>query len=210
MDDAKALLPSKGKRHKEAPEGLEKLHARFEAVRQIDFFGSPKATDTEMLLRRLSAAGTGKRSAPSMHLSRKDFQGRTWLTRPKPEVDRVGSAWLIKKFIDEKPTFVFGTSPSAFPDAIPYDMVDVEMGHHGEDCTFETLVKRFDIRDRGVNEIAAIIHDADLADERFGRVEGVGLLAVLRGWARQGLSDDEILARGLDRFDALHCVFSAR
>lgn len=210
MKSAKTLLPRKGRRRHQAPEGLEKLHARFEAVRQIDFFECSKAADTEMLLRRLAAGGSAKSAAPTKLLPRKSYQGRRWLTRPKPEVDRVGSAWLIKKFIDEKATFVFGRDPAALPASIPYDMVDVEFGHHGEDCTFETLVKRFGITDRAVGEIAAIIHDTDLGDEKFGRVEGVGLLAVLRGWAQMGLGDDEILTRGFNCFDALHQVLSAR
>ena len=210
MSAAKALLPRKAKRLKQAPEGLDKLRARFEAVRQIDFFECPKATDAEMLLHRLTAGGSPKATTSSKLLSRKNFQGRTWLTRPKPEVDRIGSAWLIQKFIDDKATFVFGHDPAKFPDAIPYDMVDVEFGHHGDDCTFETLVKRFGIKDRAVNEIAAIIHDADLGDEKFGRMEGIGLLAVFRGWAKMGLSDKEILTRGFQCFDALYEVLKAK
>lgn len=210
MDATKALIPANGKRLKEVPEGLEKLNARIEAVRQIDFFECPRATDAEMLLRRLTGARSPSASAATRRLERKDYQGRNWLTRPKPEVDRVGSAWLIRNYIDEKPVFVFSQDPSKFPNAIPYDMVDVEFGHHGEDCTFETIVKRFSINDRAVRELAAIIHDADLGDEKFGRVEGAGLLAVLRGWARMGLNDEEILKRGFDCFDALRRVLTTR
>lgn len=210
MADARKLLPKKGKRLKEAPEGLDKLHSRIEAVRQIDFFGCPKATDVGMLLHRLATGSSKKTAASGKQLSRKDYQGRTWLTRPKPEVDRVGSAWLIQKFIDGKAAFVFSHDPAGFPEAIPYDILDVEFGHHSEDCTFETLVKRFGISDCAVHEIAAIIHDADLGDDKFGRIEGAGLLAVLRGWARMGLSDAEILKRGFDCFDALHRSLTTR
>jgi hypothetical protein len=71
----------------------------------------------------------------------KQYQGKTWLTRPRPEIDRVGSAWLISKFIDRKPKFVFASSADAFPNAIPFDMLDVEFSHHGNYCTFETLTK---------------------------------------------------------------------
>jgi hypothetical protein len=79
--------------------------------------------------------------------------GRTWLTRPRPEIDRVGSAWLIRKFIDPKASFVFGTDPAKYRNAIPYDMFEVEFSHHGEDCTFETLLKRFGIADKAIQKL---------------------------------------------------------
>src|SRR5262245_15175598 len=72
-------------------------------------------------------------------LAAKDFAGRTWLTRPRPEIDRVGSAWLIRKFLDPKARFVFAADRRRHPDALPFDILDVEFTHHGEDCTFETL-----------------------------------------------------------------------
>jgi hypothetical protein len=200
----------KGKAAKAAePDDVEKMQAKLAAIRSIDFFECPRAKVAEMQLRQLSGK-QGKAQGPMKRLSKKDFVGRTWLTRPRPEVDRVGSAWLIKRFIDEKARFVFGANAASFPSAIPYDMVDVEFGHHGDDCSFETLVKRFGIAERGVAKLAEVIHDADLGDGKFGRTEGTGLLAILRGWAVGNLSDDEILARGFECFDALHQAFSRR
>ncbi len=78
------------------------------------------------------------------------FKGKTWLTRPRPGIDRAGSAWLIRKFIDPKARFDFGTQPSKHPNALPFDMLNVEFSHQGDDCTFETLVKRFGIADPAV------------------------------------------------------------
>jgi hypothetical protein len=207
IEAVRQLLPLKGKKSKTGPEELEKLASRFQTIRQIDFFDCPKAADVEMLLRRLDGAASG---AEAKSLSIKNYQKRTWLTRPRPEVDRVGSAWLIQRFIDSKATFVFATDASAHPTALPYDMVGVEFGHHGDDCTFETLIKRFTLDDSGLKKIAAIIHDADLGDGRHGTHDGAGLLAIFRGWAQMGWTDHDILVRGFDCFDALYRQLSTR
>lgn len=208
LQAARTLLPArKGRKARAASEAVEKISASFESVRKVDFFDCPKAQDVELLLRRIandSPAETAKT------LAVKNYQNRTWLTRPRPEVDRVGSAWLIRRFIDPKASFVFAADASTHPAALPYDMVGVEFGHHGDDCTFETLLKRFALEDATLKHIASIIHDADLGDGRHGTQEGQGLLAIFRGWAQMGWSDHEILARGFDCFDALHRQSSTR
>lgn len=141
--------------------------------------------------------------APATLDTRKD-QRRVWLTRPRPEIDRVGSAWLIRKFIDPHARFAFAPKPDAHPEAIPYDVLNVEFTHHGEDCTFETLLKRFAIADAPARRIGEMIHDADLEDGKFQRAECLGLDLLFKGWARLGLSDAKILEKGFSCFDALH------
>lgn len=207
MESLRPLLPAKGGKCKAEPEEVEKIAARFQAVRQMDYFDCPKAAEVEELLRRLS---DGPEIAPSKPLSIKNYQKRVWLTRPHPEVDRVGSAWLIQRFIDPKATFVFASETKGHPAALPYDMTGVEFGHHGGDCTFETLMRRFTLDDPGLKKIAEIVHDADLGDGRHGTQEGAGLLAIFRGWAQMGWSNHDILARGFDCFDALHLQVSTR
>ncbi len=182
---------------------LEKLTLRFEGVRKIDFFECPRAQDVQMLIRRAESLRKPKAKALPELQSRK-FQGRIWLTRPRPEIDRVGSAWLIRQFIDPKSKFVFAPSPEDHPNAIPYDMFEVEFTHHGDHCTFETLVERFAIDDKHLTAIAEMIHDADLEDDKFHRPECIGIDKVLKGWAKRGLSNDELLAKGFDLFDALY------
>jgi hypothetical protein len=86
-------------------------------------------------------------------------------------------------------------------------MFEVEFSHHADRCTFETLIERFGIRDRAVLRIAEFIHDADLEDEKFHRVEGFGVEQIFKGWAKQGLSDQEILSKGFECFDALYAQF---
>ena len=134
-----------------------------------------------MLFRR--AAGP-RRTRQLDNLDSKQYQGKTWLTRPRPEIDRVGSAWLISRFIDRKPKFVFAPSVDAVPNAIPFDMLDAEFSHHGNCCTFETLIKSFAISDKSLIKIGEMIHDADLDDARFQRIEAVGIDRVFKGWAK--------------------------
>jgi len=186
---------------------LERLTKQFRELRQIDFFDSPRGHEVAMLLRHAEGP---KRLLKLRTLDAKQYRGKTWLTRPGPEIDRVGSAWLISKFIDPKATFVFAPSAQSVPDAIRFDMLDAEFSHHGNCCTFETLTKRFAISDRAVAKIGEMIHDADLDDARFQRVECVGIDRVFKGWAKEGLPDDEILRRGFECFDALYAFLQKR
>jgi hypothetical protein len=209
--DYAALLPALteliARNRKRADESftadLEKLTRQFEEIRKIDFFDCSRAQDAQMLLKRAAGLRGGKsKNAPP--LAAKKFTGKIWLTRPRPEIDRVGSAWLIQNFIDPKARFIFSTDAAKHSDAIPYDMFEVEFSHHGDDCTFETLVKRFGITDKAVLKIAEMVHDTDLEDGKFQTTECVGIDQVLKGWARSGLSDEELLKRGGECFDALY------
>jgi hypothetical protein len=191
----------------EAAAELERLTRRFREIRKVDFFDSGRAHEIAMLLRRAEGP---RRTRQLETLDPKRYQGRSWLTRPRPEIDRVGSAWLISKFIDRKAKFVFAPTAEAVPDAIPFDMLDAEFSHHGDCCTFETLVRRFAIRDKSLVKIGEMIHDADLDDARFQRVEAVGIDRILKGWAKQGLPDQEILWRGFECFDALYSFLQRR
>ena len=191
----------------EAVSELERLTRQFREIRAVDFFDSPRGHDLAMLLRRAEGP---KRLRQLETLDVKQYQRKTWLTRPRPEIDRVGSAWLIARFIDRKPKFAFASTADAIPGAIPFDMLDAEFSHHGNYCTFETLTRRFAISDKSLVKIGEMIHDADLDDARFQRVEAVGIDRVLKGWAKEGLSDKEILRRGFECFDALYAFLQAR
>jgi hypothetical protein len=202
LHEAKKLLaPSSSRR----PGGtLNRIRRRFLELQDIDFFGSPLQAKVENLLAQAEKADT-KMSSHKGRRKSGEYANRLWLTRPRPGIDRVSSAWLIRRYIDPKARFVFGIDPSAHADAIPFDMFCSQgFGHRGEDCTFETLQKEFSIKDGRVKRIAQIIHDADLGDEKFGRVEGEGLDRVLNGWAKQDLPDDELLQRGMDLIEGLY------
>ena len=183
---------------------LSRLRRRFLELVEIDFFESPLRARVEKLLAEADEGAAGKLGRNQKQKARQ-YLNRLWTTRPRPGIDRVSSAWMIRRFIDPKARFVFGEEPSMHPDAIAFDMFCPQgFGHRGEDCTFETLCKQFAIRDRTVKRIAQIIHDADLGDEKFGRTEGYGLDRVLAGWAKQDLPDDELLKRGMDLIEGLY------
>jgi hypothetical protein len=185
---------------------VARLRNRFQEIAEIDFFTSPLRGRVETLLDRMDSVNRlpAQKSLPG--LTKKEYLDRAWITRPRPGIDRVSSAWLIQKFIDPKAKFQFAADPRQYPQAVPFDMFQQAggFGHRGEDCTFETLRKEFRIRDRRVAAIAQIIHDADLSDGKFDRVEGLGLDRVLIGWAQQGISDEEILRRGMELISGLY------
>ena len=183
-------------------DNLDRVRKQFREIRQTDFFNCPRAQDVEMLLRKMEGTQLGEASVSKA--ATRDYRGRTWITRPRPEIDRAGSAWLIRKFIDPKAKFIFAKRIPANGRAVSFDMLDAEFSHHGEDCTFETLLKRFRIQDKAAHKIGEMIHDADLDDEKFQRTECIGIDRVLKGWAREGISDQEILRRGLQCFDGLY------
>jgi len=192
-------------RSKREPGELARLRRRLQEIASIDFFNSPLRGRVEALLERADSIGQSRAIPQSARKTRKQYLNRVWITRPRPGIDRVSSAWLIRRFIDSNSRFVFGNDPQEHPEAIPFDMFQAKgFGHRGDDCTFETLRKEFAIHDSKVNTIAEVIHDADLADEKFGRSEGAGLDRVLIGWAQQGISDDELLRRGMELIEGLY------
>lgn len=183
---------------------LSRLRSRFQEIMEIDFFGNPIQKRVGELLARADEARVAKRTPDSAQVDPKDYKNRVWVTRPRPGVDRCASAWLIRNFLDAKARFAFAPQGQAPRSAVPFDMFHGGFGHRGDDCTFETLQKDFRIRDRRVKVIAEIIHDADLADEKFGRKEGYGIDEVLKGWARQRIPDQELLDRGMQLIEGLY------
>ena len=128
-----------------------------------------------------------------------------WATREGCHVDRTGCMWLIKRFIDPDGTFVFFRDPSEAPEeAELFDVAGARLSHHGEDCSFETFLKEYSLEDPVLEEIAEIIHDADLMDDKFGRPEAEGLDVIIRGM-QLILPDDYALTRATDVvFDSLY------
>ena len=187
---------------------LDRLRKQFREIKQTDFFDSPKAKDLERILQKLEGTQPGSGTQPT--LERRDFRGRIWLTRPRPEIDRVGSAWLIQKFVDPKAKFVFGAKRTPNRSVLTFDMLGGDFSHDGDNCTFETLIRRFAISDKIAVKIGEMVHDADLDDDKFQRNECIGIDRVLKGWGREGLPDKEILRRGFECFDALYTFLQRR
>ena len=188
--------------HKRASGRLNRLRGRFREIVEIDFFNSPLQKRVEDLLVNADAPPAAKEHGGKVHP--KDYVGRQWVTRPRPGIDRSASAWLIRKFIDKKARFTFAQEAEVPPDAVPFDMFQGGFGHRGEDCTFETLRKEFRIRNAGVTAVGEMVHDADLGDGKFGRKEAFGVDEVLKGFARKGMTDKELLERGIEMIEGLY------
>lgn len=117
-----------------------------------------------------------------------------WATRRGVHVDRAACAWLLRRFVDPQAMFVFVDDPDDVPgDATSFDMRGVELGHHGGDCSFETCLRHFGLEDPVLWEVAKVVHEADLADERFDAPEAPGLDVICRGLSMVATDDEQAL-----------------
>ena len=183
---------------------MVRLRKRFDEIVAMDFFRSKSRSVVEQLFEAL-AKPHSEQTTIKPKAAKKDYQGKTWVTRPRPGIDRVSSAWLITRFIDPKARFIFADDPAKHPAAVAFDMYGTAaFGHEGDRCTFETLCRSFGIRDKRTLQIAEAIHDADLEDAKFGRHEGHAMNQILRGWAAQNVPDDQLLRRGMDLIEGLY------
>ncbi|MEW6594860.1 MAG: chromate resistance protein ChrB domain-containing protein [Thermodesulfobacteriota bacterium] len=189
-----------------------KVQRGFEAVHRLDFFSSPAGTDLEKQLFRVKAgldallSSTGQTELQATIPIRpiEDYRGRTWVTRKKPFVDRMASAWLIKRFIDPAATFTFSDSAQKTPaDAITFDMPGGAFTHVGDLCTFEVLLKTFGLMEKTLTKMAELIHDLDLKDGKYGAAEAEGVETILTGIRNTAADDQETLRRGMEIFEML-------
>jgi hypothetical protein len=198
---------------------LGRLHAELERVVATDFFnaGGRAAAITAYERSRQAlhstrppeAVKTKGRAAKGGTLDRSQYQGRRWVTRPNLHIDRLATAWLIKQFIDKRPRFYFVAEGETAEGGIPFDMFGAEFTHHGEDCTFETMIKRFGLGgDTALQQMAEIVHDIDLKDDKFHRQEAAGLNAVIRGLSELLKDDRKLIRQSGAVFDGLYALLS--
>jgi hypothetical protein len=140
------------------------------------------------------------------------LRGKTWVTRQGVHVDRIGSAWLIRRFIDPEARFKFVSGKGYRPDAgeLRFDMFQAEFTHEGDKCTFEVLLDRAALKDPALRAIAEIIHDIDLRDGKYGRDESMGIKTLIDGIALTTPDDLERIARGTEIFNHLSEVFGKK
>jgi hypothetical protein len=187
---------------------LAAFRQRFEALARVDFFAASGRDRLTGLLATLETKlakpnSTSRSDGPS--LDRHGYSGRTWATRPRPGIDRMSSAWLIRRFIDPTARFAFVPDRTGIKgDAIGFDMPGVDFTHHGNHCTFETLAERFDITDRAVGHIARVVHDLDLKEARFNAPETATIGALVEGLRLAHDDDGVLLERGIAMFEALY------
>jgi hypothetical protein len=194
-------------------EELARLSKDHQRIHEIDFFGAPGGAEVRRLEEAITMRTRRPESArpepiPTLDLTK--LHGRRWVTRPRPHVDRVASAWLIKRFIDRDAVFVFAP-PVDFPkDAIAFDAPGVELSHHGEDCTFETLIKRARLRDRRLTRLAEVVHEADLRDGKFPHEEARGIDVAIRALLAASPDDHQVLTQGMAMFEGLYATTPRR
>ncbi len=189
---------------------LAKDHQR---IRDIDFFDAPGGAEVRRLEEAI-AMRTRRPESPrreeSAPLDLTKLRGRRWVTRPRPHIDRIASAWLIKRFIDPGATFIFAP-PAEFPqDAVAFDAPGVELTHQGEDCTFETLIKRARLRDRRLSRLAELVHEADLRDGKYPHDEARGIDLAIRALLAASADDHQVLAQGVALFEGLYATTSRK
>jgi len=193
---------------------LLRLKKRLEEISGIDFFGSPFRKEAEAMLRSLETKlNRGKRGGtPRVPAPLADLIGRTWVTRRDPRVDRLASAWLIRRFIDPGARFRFvGPLREARKKGeLGFDFVGGDFTHEGDHCTFETLLARTGITDPALSEIAEIVHDVDLKDAKYGRPDAPGVRQLIQGLVHAHPEDEDRLASGFSLFDHLYASFEAR
>jgi hypothetical protein len=188
---------------------LARLTRDHQRIRDVDFFDAPGGAEVrrleEAIAMRTRRPETARREErPTLDLGK--LRGRRWVTRPRPHIDRIASAWLIKRFIDTEAEFVFA-APADFPgDAVPFDAPGVELSHQGEDCTFETLIKRARLRDRRLTRLAEIVHEADLRDGKFPHEEARGIDVAVRALLAASPDDMQVLAQGMALFEGLYAT----
>ena len=189
-----------------------KLRKQLDAVVAIDFFGAEGRAAAEGLVSGLEAAleQEGEAMSDSKNVPPPGpLQGRVWVTREGVQVDRIASAWLIRRFIDAEARFRFvpGTGYKPQPGELRFDMFEGEFTHRGDRCTFEVLLGHAGLDDAALKAIGEIIHDIDLKDDKYGRVETAGVRTLINGIAASSSDDEQRLARGSTLLDDLYSSF---
>jgi hypothetical protein len=189
---------------------LDRLQRHFGEVVAIDYFGAPGQAAAQGLVTELEArlrgARGGKSATDFMEPRLENPRGRAWVTRNGIHVDRMASAWLIRRFIDTEARFKFVPAKGYKPQSgeLRFDMFEAEFTHEGDRCTFEVLMRRFGLTDKALQAIAEIVHDIDLKDAKFARQETAGMDHLIAGIAMAHKDDAARLERSSAVFDDLY------
>ncbi len=217
-----ASLRERGRRAKRAsgagpleedlPARLARWRRRLDEISRIDFFRARGREAAERLLATLERRAAARESVSAGRPSTTRLSRKTWVTRKGIKVDRIATAWLIRRFVDRRARFRFIDPRREIPRAgeITFDMVGGAFTHEADRCTFETLRRRSGLTDPALGPVAEIVHEIDLRDGKFGRPETRGIEQLLAGIVNACPSDEERLERGITLFDGLHESFRRR
>lgn len=205
---------SKSQNPRGLSEQITKVYRRFEEVQKTDFFLSSKGKalrakiDTlNVVLKGFSSTHSAK-GVPAVARKRLgDYQGKRWVSRKRPFVDRMASAWLIKRFVDKSASFCLADEKeiaSFKKDYVTFDVSGGDFTHIGDLCTFEILVRGFGIKDRVVRKIAEIVHELDIKDDKYHNAEARGVGEILSGLRKSIKDDSELLEKGMSVFEMLY------
>ena len=192
---------------------LVRIERRVSEIEAIDFFRAPGADRVAAAIRdlrnRLEPPSPDPK-APAV--SRALYRGRVWVTRTGIHVDRIASAWLIRRFIDPEATFKFVPAKgyAVEPNELRFDMFEAEFSHEGDLCTFEVLCRRLAVGEPGLQALAEVIHDIDLKDAKFARPETDGVAALIAGIALRHREDDARLAHGSELCEQLLAYYARK
>lgn len=194
---------------------VARLKRRLDETAALDFFSASGRDPAERLIGDLEARSqdeTPRPAATPAPVSLADLQGRTWVTRKGIHIDRIASAWLIRRFIDPEAQFQFVSHRTYRPQAthLRFDMYDAEFTHDGDCCTFETLLERTGLAEPALRAIGEIVHDIDFKDDKFQRQEALGIDHLIVGIAMAHKADEDRLARGAAVFDDLYTYFQRK
>jgi len=172
-----------------SPGEIARLERRLRDITALDHFGAGGRKTAEAAMAKLKTL-------------KKVPKKQTWITRPDVHVDRIASAWLIKRFIDPKARFVFGDAREG---AVSFDMFEGDYTHEGDRCTFETLLQRFGLEhDGALRAIAEMVHDVDMKDGKFGRDETPGFERLIAGIVKRQARDEARIERGAELLNDLY------
>lgn len=202
------------KDHKKLSEEFKKCSKEFNEINAIDFFASKTGAVLKKKLGALQIQiggipGVSMREQSQLIISKRieNFQNKVWVTRKKPFVDRMASAWLIRRFIDKNAIFEFIDEKDLEhldKNRIAYDVRGGEFTHLGDMCTFEVLVKAFNIKDKQVKKIAEVVHEIDMRDDKFRNLEAKGIEEILQGIRKTTTDDKEAIEKGITVFEMLY------
>jgi hypothetical protein len=210
LDDARQLLTTiLGGGYQETER--RKLQRRFDDLRRIDFFDAPGREEMDAIMENINKAlgVPERRPAPKPDLD--DLKGRTWVTRRGVKVDRIATAWMIRRFIDPAAQFRF-VDPDQYQHSareIRFEMFEGEFTHEGDLCTFETLLRHIKPEDPALDALAEVIHDIDMKDEKYQRPETNGLAAMILGVAALYSEDERRIEDGGRIFEAAYAGLRA-
>jgi hypothetical protein len=206
LESTSEFLEREGRRPE--PE-WRRLKRRFEEIRRIDFFGAPAREELETVMENIETTlhGPPRQTAAKPELNR--LKGRTWVTRRGPKVDRISSAWLIRRFIDPDARLLFVDQDryTHQPGEIRFDMFEGEFTHEGGLCTFEALLGHLNLHEPALAAIGEIVHDIDLKDEKYQRPETSGIAAMIAGITALHASDERRIEEGTRVFEAAYAAF---